>query len=74
MKNTAHLLATARLVKISARISLGLVWLYEGLIPKILCLAAHPEQTELVRRSALYWPTPERTLILLGIAQVITGR
>jgi len=62
-----------RLVKTLARISLGLVWIYEGLVPKILFASLHPEQVELVRQ---YWPfraAPESTLVWLGIAQVIAG-
>jgi uncharacterized membrane protein YphA (DoxX/SURF4 family) len=64
---------TLRFIKVLARVSLGLVWIYEGLVPKILFLNAHPEQIELVRRSHLFWPTPELTLIALGIAQIIAG-
>lgn len=59
--------------KWAARLSLGLVWLYEGIIPKILFPAAHPEQTALVLRTGLYWGSPEQTLYWLGIAQAITG-
>jgi hypothetical protein len=64
---------TLRAIKLMARISLGLVWIYEGLIPKILFHSAHPEQIELVRRSGIYWHTPELTLILLGDAQILAG-
>jgi DoxX-like family len=62
---------TPWVVKVLARVSLGLVWFYEGLAPKIIFLNAHPEQIELVRRSRLFWPTPELTLIALGVAQII---
>jgi len=61
------------LAKVAARTSLGLVWLYEGLVPKILYLDAHPAQIELVRRSQVFWPTPELTLVALGIAQALAG-
>lgn len=61
------------LAKVAARISLGLVWLYEGLVPKLLYLSAHPAQIELVRRSRLFWPTPELTLVMLGVAQALAG-
>lgn len=64
---------TLHLTKVIARVSLGIVWLYEGLVPKILFLRANPEQTDLVARSGLYWPTPEATLVILGVAQVLTG-
>jgi uncharacterized membrane protein YphA (DoxX/SURF4 family) len=59
--------------KVAARLSLGVVWIYEGLIPKILFFHAHSEQTDLVRRSGFYWITPEFTLIVLGVVQVIVG-
>jgi len=68
-----HIRETLRAVKILARVSLGLVWLYEGLVPKILFLNANPAQIDLVRRSGLFWPNPELTLIALGIAQAIAG-
>lgn len=59
------------LIKTVARVSLGIVWLFEGLVPKVLFLGAHPEQIALVRRSGLFWKTPEQTLILLGIGQAL---
>lgn len=57
----------ARAVRIVARLSLGLVWLYEGLVPKVLFV--RPDQIELVERSGLYFGKPETFLQLLGIAQ-----
>jgi uncharacterized membrane protein YphA (DoxX/SURF4 family) len=51
-----------------SRLSLGLVWFYEGLVPKLLFV--RPDQVELVRRSDLYFGTPEFFLQLLGAAQV----
>ena len=51
-----------------SRISLGAVWFYEGLVPKLLFV--RPDQAELVRRSGLYFGTPEFFLQLLGAAQV----
>lgn len=68
---SAEILRRLQLVKITARTSLGIVWLFEGLVPKILFVSAHPEQIELVRRSGLFWKTPEITLAILGIAQAI---
>jgi uncharacterized membrane protein YphA (DoxX/SURF4 family) len=61
------------LCKTACRTALGLVWLYEGLIPKIWFPAAHPEQTELVMQSHLWWGTPELTLLWLGTAQAVLG-
>jgi uncharacterized membrane protein YphA (DoxX/SURF4 family) len=51
-----------------SRLSLGLVWFYEGLVPKLLFV--RPDQVDLVRRSGLYFGTPEFFLQLLGAAQI----
>ena len=51
-----------------SRLALGLVWFYEGLVPKLLFV--RPDQVELIRRSDLYFGTPEFFLQLLGAAQV----
>lgn len=53
---------------IFSRLALGAVWLYEGLVPKLLFV--RPDQVELVRRSGIYFGTPESFLQLLGAAQV----
>jgi uncharacterized membrane protein YphA (DoxX/SURF4 family) len=55
-------------VVLISRLSLGLVWFYEGLVPKLLFV--RPDQVELVRRSGIYIGTPEFFLQLLGAAQV----
>jgi uncharacterized membrane protein YphA (DoxX/SURF4 family) len=57
---------TARII---CRLALGIVWLYEGLVPKLLFVRS--DQIELVRRSGLYFGTPEFFLQLLGVAQVV---
>jgi hypothetical protein len=62
-----------QLCKTACRTALGLVWLYEGLVPKVWFATAHPEQTELVRHSHLWWGTPEITLLWLGTAQALLG-
>ena len=58
-------------VKTAARLSIGLVWVWEGLMPKIL----HPNaaQFEMVRRSGWWWGSPEETLWWLGAAMVVAG-
>ena len=61
-------MTAAERVRIACRIALGLVWLYEGLVPKLLFIRA--DQIDLVQRSGLYFGTPESFLQLLGIAQV----
>lgn len=58
-------------VRISARIALGLVWLYEGLVPKILFVRA--DEIDLVQKSGLVWRSPEWTLLVLGLAQIAVG-
>ena len=61
--------AKLRTIKVISRTALGLVWFYEGLVPKILFLRA--DELDLVKRSGFVWPTPERTLQVLGIAQIV---
>ena len=58
-------------IKVISRIALGLVWLYEGLIPKILFLRS--DELDLVGRSGVIWRTPEWTLQVLGAAQIAVG-
>jgi uncharacterized membrane protein YphA (DoxX/SURF4 family) len=60
-----------RAVKVISRVALGLVWFYEGLVPKILFLRA--DEIDLVRASHLVWRTPEFTLQILGVAQMLVG-
>ena len=60
-----------RVVKLISRIALGLVWFYEGLVPKILFLRA--DELNLVRASHLVWRTPGFTLQIVGIAQMLVG-
>ena len=64
---------TAKLlvIKSISRAALGLVWFYEGLVPKILFLRA--DEINLVRASHLVWRTPGFTLQLLGLAQILLG-
>lgn len=58
-------------IRVICRVALGLVWLYEGLVPKLLFIRA--DQIDLVERSGLYFGTPELFLQLLGAAQVVCG-
>jgi uncharacterized membrane protein YphA (DoxX/SURF4 family) len=60
-----------RIVKVTARLALGLVWLYEGLVPKILFVRA--DEITLVQKSGLIWQTPERTLLMWGCLQILVG-
>ena len=58
-------------LKIISRVALGIVWLYEGLVPKILFL--RQDELDLVRKSHLVWRSPEFTLQLMGIGQIAVG-
>src|SRR5438105_13063865 len=60
-----------QVIKVISRIALGLVWFYEGLVPKILFLRT--DEINLVQASHLVWRTPEFTLQVLGIAQMLLG-
>jgi uncharacterized membrane protein YphA (DoxX/SURF4 family) len=58
-------------LKIISRVALGIVWFYEGLVPKVLFLRA--DEIALVQKSHLVWGTPELTLRLMCIAQIALG-
>jgi uncharacterized membrane protein YphA (DoxX/SURF4 family) len=67
----AAALGTLGRIKTAARLALGFVWLWEGLVPKVL----HPSalQIEMVRRSGWWLGSPEQTLFWLGIAMIAAG-
>ncbi|MCB1237862.1 MAG: hypothetical protein KDM91_22545 [Verrucomicrobiae bacterium] len=58
-------------LKLVCRWSLGLVWIWEGLVPKMLLTTA--TQRQLVERSGLFWPDPDRFLIILGSCMIVAG-
>ncbi|HEV2840576.1 MAG TPA: DoxX-like family protein [Chthoniobacterales bacterium] len=58
-------------VRVICRLALGVVWLYEGLVPKLLFV--RQDQIDLVERSGLFIGTPEFFLQLLGFGQVVCG-
>ncbi len=58
-------------LKIVSRWALGLVWIWEGLVPKILWPTQM--QYDTVVASGLYWPNVEWFLIGLGAAMIIAG-
>jgi uncharacterized membrane protein YphA (DoxX/SURF4 family) len=60
-----------RAIKLISRIALGLVWFYEGLVPKILFLRA--DEIGLMRAYHLVWRTAEFTLQIFGVAQLLVG-
>ncbi len=57
--------------KVISRVLLGLVWIHEGLIPKIL-FVRHSELM-LVKNSQLYWHSPAFTLMALGFCEIGFG-
>jgi uncharacterized membrane protein YphA (DoxX/SURF4 family) len=59
------------IIKMVSRVALGIVWLYEGLVPKLLFLRG--DEIELVQKSHLAWRTPEFTLQVMGVAQIAVG-
>jgi hypothetical protein len=59
------------LLKVTARVALGLVWVLEGLVPKILVVS--PGEIALVEHSGLFWPTPRSTLAILGAVEILVG-
>lgn len=65
--------ALARLgkIKTAARISIGFVWLWEGLVPKMLLPSQL--QFDMVRHSGLWIGSPEATLWWLGLAIFLYG-
>src|SRR5947199_9088392 len=60
-----------RAIKIISRIALGLAWFYEGLVPKVLFVRA--DEIAVVQSAHLVWRTPELTLRILGVAQILVG-
>ena len=58
-------------VEKTARVALALIWLYEGLVPKVLLVTQH--ELDLVARSGLYWPTPRAMLWFVAACEVAGG-
>lgn len=60
-----------RYIKTAARLSIGLVWIWEGLVPKILFPSS--VQFDMIERSGWWWGSPEQTLLWLGGAMIVAG-
>lgn len=58
-------------LKLAARLSVGFVWLWEGLVPKVWF--PDQRQFDMVRSSGWWWGSSGATLYWLGIAQIIAG-
>jgi uncharacterized membrane protein YphA (DoxX/SURF4 family) len=61
----------AATVEKTARVALALIWIYEGLVPKVLFVTQH--ELELVARSGLSWPTPRAVLGFVAACEVAGG-
>jgi hypothetical protein len=59
------------ITKATARTLLGLVWIHEGLVPKIFFVTT--SEIDLVARSGMYIISPVTTLAILGIIEVLFG-
>ena len=70
-KGNSHLHNLLWRLKVLCRWSLGLVWIWEGLVPKIL--APTEIQRAVVERSGLYWPDIDSWLVILGVAMIGAG-
>lgn len=53
------------------RVGMALIWITEGLIPKILF--QQPEELIIAARSGLAWGNPSRLLYAIGAAQLVSG-
>lgn len=58
-------------LKLVCRWALGLVWIWEGLVPKMLMPTGM--QTRVVENSGLYWPDPDTWLAILGSGMIVVG-
>jgi len=58
-------------MKLVARIALGLIWLYEGIVPKLFFLRG--DEIALVEQCGLCFGAPATVLHLLGVAQAAMG-
>jgi len=58
-------------VERTARVALAVIWVYEGLVPKVLFVTQH--ELDLVARSGLYWPTPRAMLAFVAACEVAGG-
>jgi uncharacterized membrane protein YphA (DoxX/SURF4 family) len=59
------------LLKRVARLCLGFIWVYLGLVPKLLTPV--PLEHEVVRRTGLYLSSPDLTIRMIGIFEIILG-
>jgi uncharacterized membrane protein YphA (DoxX/SURF4 family) len=60
-----------RLVKTVTRTTLGVLWLYQGTVPKLI--AVMPLELDIVERTGLYVVSARWTIAMVGIVEVILG-
>ena len=58
-------------VKRVTRICLGFLWLYQGFVPKIFSI--QPLEREIVERVGLFLISPESTIRMIGIMEMLFG-
>jgi uncharacterized membrane protein YphA (DoxX/SURF4 family) len=54
-----------------ARLCLGFIWVYLGLVPKLL--APVPLEHDVVRRTGLYLSSPNLTIRMIGVFEIVLG-
>jgi uncharacterized membrane protein YphA (DoxX/SURF4 family) len=54
-----------------ARLCLGFIWIYLGLVPKLLTPV--PLEHEVVRRTGLYLFSPDLTIRMIGVFEIVLG-
>jgi uncharacterized membrane protein YphA (DoxX/SURF4 family) len=62
---------SAQVVKIVARVALGSVWLYQGVLPKLVLTV--PLELDIVERIGLYVVSARWTLGAVGIVEALLG-
>lgn len=60
-----------RAVKVTARTALGLVWVYQGVVPKLF--GADPLEYDIAERTGLYLVSTTLTMRLIGVFEVGLG-
>ncbi|MEM1059364.1 MAG: DoxX-like family protein [Verrucomicrobiota bacterium] len=63
--------STLPTVKTTARLALGFIWIYQGLVPKVL--SAVPLEYEIVARSGVFLISPAVTMPWLGMLEILLG-
>ncbi|MDY7081618.1 MAG: DoxX-like family protein [Halobacteria archaeon] len=59
------------LVYALARVSLAVIWIYQGLVPKILF--RHPRELDMIRASGVFAGWEETVLLLVGGGEILFG-